>query len=205
MSDSPPSTAGLVELAHCDRAVRLWQTSIGVTAVTGRAVCAAPPRGRRAWARSPHCLLGGALTAPIVGAGRPRDLDRVVDVAPTACAEQPSARERRQSVGMSGTDPRVFSDLGHASEPRPAGTSVRRPSGGLIPARILNPCRGPENRAHRGGVAIPVAVGASLRRADAEMRVRHHCIEAVRRSMAPKDGRVTGALRAGETGVDDFE
>jgi len=40
----------------------------------------------------------------MVGAGRPRDLDRVVDVTPTACAEPPSAAERRQSVGMSGTD-----------------------------------------------------------------------------------------------------
>src|SRR3954462_13426758 len=96
-------------------------------------------------------------------AGRPWDLDRVVDAAPTACAGQPSMREGRQSVGMSGADPRAFSGLGHASEPRPAGTWVRCPAGGLIVALILNPSRGRENRAHRGGVVIPVAVGASLR------------------------------------------
>jgi len=142
---------------------------------------------------------------PMAGAaGRPRDLDRVVEAPVTAFAEQPSIRERRQSVRMPGTDPRAFTALRYASKPCPAGAWVPRPTGGLIPARILNPPRRSENRAHRGGVAIPVA-GAPPRPADAQTRVRDDSIEAARRSMAPDHGRVTGALGAGKAGVDDLE
>ncbi len=138
-------------------------------------------------------------------AGRPRDLDRVVDASVAASAEQPSIRERRQAVGMPRTDPRAFTALGDACEPCPAGAWVARPAGGLIPARILNPRRRPENRAHRSGVAIPVAVGAASRRADVQTCFRDDRIEAVRRSMAPDHGRVTGALGAGKAGIDDLE
>ena len=142
---------------------------------------------------------------PMAGAaGRPRDLDRVVEAPVAAFAEQPSIRERRQSVRMPGTDPRAFTALRYASKPCPAGAWVPRPTGGLIPARILNPPRRSENRAHRGGVAIPVA-GAPPRPADAQTRVRDDSIEAARRSMAPDHGRVTGALGAGKAGVDDLE
>src|SRR3954469_23149199 len=106
---------------------------------------------------------------------------------------------------MSRTDPRAFTGLRHAAEPGPSGASVPRPTGGLIPARILDPPRGPENRAHRRGVAIPVAVDAPLRRADAQTHVRDDSIRAIGRSMAPDDGRVTGALGAGKTRIDDLE
>jgi hypothetical protein len=153
----------------------------------------------------PARLHGPCSAGPTVGAaGRPRDLDRVVEAPVAASAEQPSIRERRQSVRMPGTDPRAFTPLRYTPEPCPAGAWVPRPTGGLIPARILNPPRRPENRAHRGRVAIPVAV-ARPRRADAQTRVRDDSIEAARRPMAPDHGRVTGALGAGEAGVDDLE
>jgi hypothetical protein len=181
-------------------------TSTGGSGSTGRAAYATT-------AASPSRAAGSALPAraasagPMVGAAgrRPRDLDRVGDAPPTACAEQPSVRERRQSVGMSRTDPRPLGGVGHASEPRPARTWVRHPAGGLTPARILNPSRGPENRAHRGGVAIPVAVVVSLRGADAETRPSDDRIESVRRSIPPDHGRVTGALGTGKAGIDDLE
>src|SRR4029079_2589267 len=153
-----------------------------------------------------RCLLRRGSVAPMVGcSGRPGDLDRVVDQASTACAAQPSMRERRQPGGMSRTDPHAFTGLRHASAPRPAGGWVTRPPDGLTPARILNPPRGSEDRAHRSGVAIPVAGGATYRRTDTKKRVPDDCIAAVRRSMAPDDRRVTCALGTGKTGVDDLE
>jgi len=128
-----------------------------------------------------------ASAGPMLGtARRPRDRDRVLEAPAAACAEQPSIRERRQSVGMPGTDPRPFTALRHASDPRPAGTWVPRPTRGLIPARILNPPRRPQNRAHRRRVAIPAAIGAPPRRADAQTRVRDDSIEPARRPMAPE-------------------
>jgi hypothetical protein len=129
----------------------------------------------------------GAATGP----------DRVGDAPATTGAEQPSVRERRQSVGMSGTDPRAFSGPGHAPEACPAGTSVGYPAGGLIPTRILDPCRGPENRAHRGGEAIPVSVGGSLRRTDAETRVRPSVSREVHRDRTPGQAAAATPRRPG--------
>jgi hypothetical protein len=135
----------------------------------------------------------------------PGDPDRILETPLVRRTKQPPLREGRQSVGMSGTHPRALTDLRRSAEPGPAGARVPRPAHGLIPAGILNPPRGAENRAHGRGVAVPDVVGSIVWRADAQPRVLDDRINAVWRWMAPDHQRVIGVFGAGKAGVDDLE